>query len=57
MIEFTRVRDRRQFHNLMSLLLANIDEVAGLSQVLQWVPVQSAIELAQQDPPNHGLDE
>lgn len=57
MREFTRTRDWHQFHDPKSLLLALVGEVGELSELLQWIPAQSATELAQREPLNHRLGE
>jgi NTP pyrophosphatase (non-canonical NTP hydrolase) len=57
MREFTRVRDWHQFHDPKSLMLALVGEVGELSELLQWIPAQDALELAHQEPLNHRLGE
>ena len=47
---FTRARDWEQFHDPKSLLLALVGEVGELAELFQWLPADSAAELARNEP-------
>lgn len=50
MREFTSERDWERFHDPKSLLLALVGEVGELSELFQWLPAESALEAAADDP-------
>lgn len=47
---FTAERDWEKFHDPKSLLLALVGEVGELAELFQWVPADSAVVDASQDP-------
>ena len=50
MREFTAERDWERFHDPKSLLLALVGEVGELSELFQWLPADSALSAAQEEP-------
>ncbi len=54
---FTSERDWERFHDPKSLALALVGEVGELAELLQWLPVERAAELAHQKPLNGRLGE
>jgi len=50
MRRFTAERDWEQFHDPKSLLLALVGEVGELAELLQWLPADRVVELAQAEP-------
>lgn len=50
MREFTAERDWERFHDPKSLLLALVGEVGELSELFQWLPAESALEAASDEP-------
>lgn len=47
---FARERDWEKFHDPKSLTLALMGEVGELAEILQWLPVESAVELCGVEP-------
>ena len=47
---FTSERDWERFHDPKSLLLALVGEVGELSELFQWLPADSAMENAKEEP-------
>jgi dCTP diphosphatase len=47
---FIDKRDWRQFHDPKSLILALVGEVGELAELYQWLPAESAAELASHEP-------
>jgi dCTP diphosphatase len=50
MREFTAERDWERFHDPKSLLLALVGEVGELSELFQWLPAESALSAAAEEP-------
>lgn len=50
MREFTSERDWERFHDPKSLLLALVGEVGELSELFQWLPAESALAAAAEEP-------
>lgn len=50
MREFTSERDWERFHDPKSLLLALVGEVGELSELFQWLPAESALQAAVEEP-------
>lgn len=50
MREFTAERSWERFHDPKSLLLALVGEVGELSELFQWLPAESALETAAEEP-------
>lgn len=50
MREFTSERDWERFHDPKSLLLALVGEVGELSELFQWLPAESALQVAAEEP-------
>ena len=48
--EFVAERDWGRFHDPKSLLLALMGEVGEVSELLQWLPAESAAERASHEP-------
>jgi dCTP diphosphatase len=57
MRSFTTERDWDQFHDPKSLLLASVGEVGELAELLQWLPADDVVELAQDEPLRRRLGE
>ena len=47
---FTSDRDWERFHDPKSLLLALVGEVGELSELFQWLPAESALQTAAEEP-------
>lgn len=52
MRQFTKERDWERFHDPKSLVLALVGEVGELSEIFQWLPADSAQEIATDQPVN-----
>jgi dCTP diphosphatase len=50
MREFTSERDWERFHDPKSLLLALVGEVGELSELFQWLPADTALQAAAEEP-------
>ena len=50
MREFTKARDWEKFHDPKSLMLALVGEVGELAELMQWLPADEVVALAQQEP-------
>ncbi|SDS65257.1 nucleotide pyrophosphohydrolase [Microlunatus soli] len=50
MRSFTEERDWSRFHDPKSLILALVGEVGELSELFQWLPAETAQELANREP-------
>jgi dCTP diphosphatase len=50
MREFTSERDWERFHDPKSLILALVGEVGELSELFQWLPAESALQAAAEEP-------
>ena len=50
MREFTKARDWEKFHDPKSLMLALVGEVGELAELMQWLPAEDVVALAQQEP-------
>ena len=50
MRSFTADRDWEKFHDPKSLLLALVGEVGELSELFQWLPAESALAAASEEP-------
>ena len=57
MRSFTREREWDQFHDPKSLALALVGEIGELTELLQWLPADEAVELAHQQSLNARLGE
>ncbi len=49
MREFTKARDWEKFHDPKSLMLALVGEVGELAELMQWLPADEVVALAQQE--------
>jgi dCTP diphosphatase len=50
MRQFTAERDWQVFHDPKSVLLALVGEVGELAELFQWLPAETAAELARSEP-------
>jgi NTP pyrophosphatase (non-canonical NTP hydrolase) len=57
MQRFTTERDWERFHDPKSLVLALVGEVGELSELLQWLPADQVVDLANSEPLRSRLGE
>jgi NTP pyrophosphatase (non-canonical NTP hydrolase) len=57
MREFTRSRDWERFHDPKSLTLALVGEVGELAELLQWLPADDVVRMAEDQQLNARLGE
>ena len=57
MRKFTAERDWEKFHDPKSLVLALVGEVGELAELLQWIPAESAADMARTEPLHARLGE